>query len=304
MDERSLTVTDSDVGSYIQKIGESLKNYGGGNYDSDRFLRGALLSILDKPDLKNCISTASGKLSLFNALRYAASTGLSLNPQEGKAALIIYKDKVSYQIMKNGMVELAIQSGKIKNVTADIVKTNDVFSIERKAGGDRYSFKPALFDRGVPIGYFSAVQFIDGTVFVNWMTRQEVEEHRDKYSAMYKFKKEKSPWTQSFDGMAIKTVIKKMMRNLFISNELQIAVSLDDQTEAEAIEIETKGVTSDEIMIELPSPAADVPDAVALIKPEPVQPEKENPPLELVPEPEPEQKPESNEIDEAFKDLF
>ena len=63
------------------------------------------------------------------------------------------------------------------------------------------------------------------------MTKEEVEVHRDLYSAMYRAKPDASPWKKSFEGMGQKTVIKALFRNVTISADLDRAVGADDAEE-------------------------------------------------------------------------
>jgi phage RecT family recombinase len=246
-------IDDNAVAIYLKDSAKSLSQYAVTNYKLDSFIKSAMLAIVDKPELRECLTTSTGKASLFNALRYAASTGLSLNPQQGKAALIAFGGQVQYQVMKNGIIDLAMRSGKVEFVTCDTVRENDKFEIEKTSDGDKFSFKPAMTDRGKIIGFFAACKLTTGSTMTKWMTLDEIEDHRDRYSAMYKAKPEKSPWTKSFEGMGLKTVIKALFRNLSISDELDSAVGSDDASENEIINITPapKGTSADDAVEKL-----------------------------------------------------
>ena len=228
MTEKNLAVTDMDIGNYLQTMKSSLANYAIRDYNKDSFFKSAMLAIVENESLHECLKTIHGKASLFNALRYAASTGLSLNPQEGKACLIAYGGKVQYQIMKNGLLTLAMASDQVRFITSDTVFENDIFDLVKTSDGDKYSFSPCLKDRGPLIGFFAAIKFTDGISVVSWMTVKEIEEHRDKYSAMYQKNPGQSPWKKSFEGMGIKTILKKLIRSLTISDDISNAIGTDD----------------------------------------------------------------------------
>lgn len=219
---------------------QALSEYAPDNQNFLSWQKSAMMAIATTPTLQECLNTPAGQKSLHEALRFASATGLSLNPQEGKAALIAYKGKAQYQIMKNGMMELAQRSGKVKFITCDTVRENDEFTIQKTANGDEYEFKPARKNRGEIDGFFAAIVLLDGSCNVKYMTVDEVNAFRDNYSAMYKFKKEASPWNHSFEGMATKTVIKALLRNLNISPEISEAVGIDDQEE---VKQEPKDIT-------------------------------------------------------------
>ena len=74
--------TDSLAGDFLKSFGKSLKDYAVRDYNQTSFLKSAMIAIADSKDLSECLNTDAGKRSLFSALRYAATTGLSLNPQE------------------------------------------------------------------------------------------------------------------------------------------------------------------------------------------------------------------------------
>jgi len=244
-----MAAPDNTPALFLEKFQGSIKDYAIRKYDPVPFLKSAMLAIEDTGTLRECLKTDQGKRSLFNAMRYAAVTGLSLNPQEGKAALIGYKNKdgamtINYQIMKNGLVDLALESGKVEIITAEYVKKNDKFSLKKTASGDDFSFEPGLSARGEIIGFFAALKLKTGQTYTKWMTIEEVEEFRDKYSAMYKYKPDDSPWKKSFSAMGIKTVIKALLRAVRISDDLDNAIRADDFLEAE---FKVHGVTPEEV---------------------------------------------------------
>jgi len=222
-----------------------IKDYATRAYNEDAWLKSAMMCIVESEELQKCLATPQGKASLVHALRYAAATGLSLNPQEGKAALIPYAGKVEYQVMKGGMIALAMASGKVEFITADTVYENDDFQIEKTMDGDTYRFKPALKDRGDALGYFAALRMTSGTVHVKWIDKANMEKHRDHYAKGLRYthedkakgikKGELKPnhaWVKSFDGMSLKTVLKALLRSLEISPELTSAVVSDDRFES------------------------------------------------------------------------
>jgi phage RecT family recombinase len=226
--ETAVTTVDKQAQTFLQTFGKSLDQYAIREYNQTAFLKSAMLAIVSNADLQSCLKTDEGKLSLFSALRYAATTGLSLNPQEGKAALIAYGGKVQYQVMKGGMVDLALDSGKVEFIQADYVCANDKFTVKKTSAGDFYEFEPALQNRGDVIGFYAALTMKNRTTHVKWMTKAEVEHFRDAYSAMYRAKPDSSPWKKSFLGMGVKTAVKALLRSLSISDELDNAIGADD----------------------------------------------------------------------------
>jgi len=56
----------------------------------------------------------------------------------------------------------------------------------------------------------------------------EIEEVRDKHSISYKFDKSGSIWSKHFSSMALKTVIKRLIKYLPVSVEVEQALSSDE----------------------------------------------------------------------------
>lgn len=222
-------------------------------YDQKSFLNSMVVMLAEDPEKLKCFDTQLGKASILNALKRAASTGLSLNPQSGKAAIVVYYSQAKkahiaqYQVMKNGMIDLAMSTGKVRFITCDTVRKNDKFSIRKTISGDTFDFEPDLDDRGPIRGFFAAMVMNDGQSYASYMTVKEMEAHRDTYSAArvrYNDGKEKedAAWNKSFEGMGLKTVMKKLLRNSYIDQSsdgeesLRGAIHIDDIAESEGFD--------------------------------------------------------------------
>jgi recombination protein RecT len=253
---KAIATIEKESSDFLTKCQKSLAGYANRKYDKSYFLKSAQLAILENTQLQECFKTDKGKSSLFHALRYAASTGLSLNPQEGKAALIAYRDKngnviVNYQVMKNGLLDLAMESGKVEFILSDVVRENDKYSgIRKTMSGDDFELTISSKDRGTIIGFFAGIKLKSGSTHACYMTIEEMEDHRDKY-AKGLYYKDGNPvkdhaWHKSFEGMGLKTVIKRLFRNLSISDDLDNAVSTDDGFEGDTIDIPADGYSSED----------------------------------------------------------
>jgi recombination protein RecT len=253
MTTKNLPATiEKTAGEFLQTLKTTLPAYAIREYRQETFVRSAMVAIVSSPDLQECFKSDDGKASLINAMRMAAGTGLSLNPQEGKAALIPYSKKVGqnkwvktaqYQIMKGGLIELALESGKVDFITADTVRENDEFEMKKTMNGDEYFFSPARSDRGDIDGFFAAVKMKDGICHTLYMAQQQTQEHRDHFS-----KKSAMP----DEGYGRKTVLKQLLNNLHISPEVNQAIGADDFEEAQLIdEPELPGTSADDLAADL-----------------------------------------------------
>jgi len=252
---------------FLNHAKDKLLNVSSRAYDKQGFMNSIVMAFNSNNDLMECLKTPAGQASLFNALQYAASTGLSLNPLEGKACLVPYKGKAAYQIMKNGYIELAMDSGKVSFITSDLVRKNDKFKTWKSMDGDKFEYEPATTDRGPVIGFFAALKKTDGTGHVKYMTKEEIEEHRDNYAGDVR---QFSAWGKSFNGMALKTVMKALLTNVEISGDIDAAIGSENvsfQNFENPIDVTEKGTTAGDVREELsgqedaPAAEEDVPEA-------------------------------------------
>lgn len=280
MSKKYLPATiEKQSSDFLTKFSESLAGYAERNYSKDSFFKSIQLAILESEQLQECFKTDAGKASLFHALRFAATTGLSLNPQEGKAALIAYGGKVSYQVMKNGLLDLAMESGMVEFIISETVRENDRWGgVTKTMSGDTFELTIAITNRGNIIGFMAGIKMKTGSTHVSYMTIDEVEDHRDRYAkGLYytydnKQKGIKSgdiilthAWHKSFEGMALKTVIKRLFRNISISKDIDKVIGADDGYESETITIPADGYSAEDAKVALEKK---------------VEPEKEKPVVE------------------------
>jgi recombination protein RecT len=273
--KQEIVKLEDNVVSYVDGLGDALSRYAVRSYKQQEFARSAVVAIMSSKELLEISQSADGLTKIENALRAAAVTGLSLNPQLGEAALVVYGNKtdkadyrkVEYQQMKNGVIKIAFESGEIESLVHDYVRENDTFKIRNHVDSDFYEHEPALKSRGEVIGYFAACKLTNGVTRAKYMTREEVDEHAQRYSAAYKsalttladtkaepWRKraaESSAWIKSFDGMAQKTVIRALLGNLHLAGNIVSMLDSDQQEPlqvvgpATVIEPEIKGVSAD-----------------------------------------------------------
>lgn len=234
------------IDSTIREWAPALKDFALTEFNHNNFFRSAILAISESDTLTECMTTAPGRESLKNAMKRAFSTGLSLNPQEGKAAIIAYKGKASYQIMKEGAIDIVMRSGDAKKITVEIVYEKDEFSVDKSPNGDSYVFRPARRARGNIDGFFCWILDRDDTQHVKYMTYDECIEIRNSHSTSFMFAPKNSPWTKSEIGMCKKTVIKSAIRDLYISPESK---SMFNAEEVEFNQPVTKDITPEKKQI-------------------------------------------------------
>lgn len=202
----------------------------------ERLLRIATTSIRTNPKLKVCTPE-----SLLGAVMQCAQLGLEPTVL-GHAYLIPYKnkkkdekgreigwvDEAQFQIGYKGLIELARRTGQISSIMAQAVHEHDEFEYEYGIN-EKLRHVPADGDRGQVVKYYAYAKFKDGGYSFLVMSRQDIENHRDKFSKAKNY----GPWVDHFDEMAKKTVLKALMKYMPISIEFQKAVSMDETTKRE-----------------------------------------------------------------------
>lgn len=178
----------------------------------ERQMRLLTTALARTPKLLKCTP-----LSVINALVTASEFGLEPNTPTQHCYIIPYKNQATFQLGYQGIIELALRSGLVTRVYARAVHQHDTFDIEY-GFNECLSHKPNLGDRGQVIAYYAIYALRDGSKHMHFMTKREVEEHRDRFSQGYRFAesgptqygggKKDSPWHTDFDAMALKTCVR------------------------------------------------------------------------------------------------
>ena len=207
--------------------------------------------------------------SLLGGLIQVAQLGLELGGPLGQAYLVPYKNEAQFQIGFKGLIALAARSNLIKVFEAQPVFKNDVFSIN-------YGTSPVVMHnpcldgpRGELRGVYSYAKTIHDEVMVEWMSKEELEAHRDKYS---KAKGGTSPWQTAFNEMSRKTVLRRLAKRLPLSAEAATAASLDEMADDDVPQKLAANLTP---LVEFGDPSfktTEVRDAIGVIEEQERQP--------------------------------
>ena len=185
----------------------------------ERFARIAISAIQKNPKLAE-----TSPQTFMISLMQAAQLGLEPNSPLGQAYLIPYGNETTFQIGYKGLLALAYRNPNVAVVQARTVYEYDTFSVEYGLHED-IVHKPALGERGEPVGYYAFYRMKDGSGSFSFMSRSEMEAFRKQYS---KTNKADTPWNTAFDAMAKKTVIKRLLKYAPIGGDLQAAIAADE----------------------------------------------------------------------------
>lgn len=193
----------------------------------ERFARIATTAVTQNPDLAKCTPS-----SFMGALLQACQLGLEPNTPLGQAYLIPYNNgragnkECQFQIGYKGLIELAHRSGELKSIESHVVYNNDVFEFE-------YGLEPKLkhiptqkADKGDIVWVYAVYHLVNGGYGFEVMSKADINAHRNKFS-----KAKNSPaWSNSWEEMAKKTVVKKALKYAPMKSDFQRAITSDEAT--------------------------------------------------------------------------
>ena len=234
----AIALTDEKVRGDVVKMADVYIKpiYHGRDYQG--WMLDAALCVLQNDGIKEAIQSPPGKALFIRSLQLSAASGLSLNPQKGESTLVAYNGKKGVQInfmpMKNGLVKMAMRTGRITKIESGTIFEQDTFIPKKTSEGDKYEWSPALKDRGAPKAYFAFAKTTDGSGTLEYWEKSQIETWAQKYGNGKDYQTgkfyESSAWGKSFDGMAEKTVIKALLRGLYLP-ELEAFLEADEEPE-------------------------------------------------------------------------
>lgn len=188
-----------------------------------RFTRVALTEARKNPKLFSCTDA-----SMAGSLMMAAQ--LRLDFTLGTAYLIPYRNnrtgsyEAQFQIGYMGLMELFYRHPLAKGIDARAVYEKDELIVSY--GTDKFlKHVQAKGDRGDVIGYYSVVYLRNGYHNFVYQSHEDIIRHRNKYAQGYDNKS--SAWSTDFDAMALKTVIKQVLKYMPRSIEMAQAFEYD-----------------------------------------------------------------------------
>jgi recombination protein RecT len=190
--------------------------------DAERLSRITLTTLRTNPKLLECSIE-----SLLGAVLQSAQLGLEPNLL-GSCYFIPYKGQVSFQIGYKGLIDLVTRKGDVVNIVAQEVRAGDTFNYEYGRHETLKHIPAPNRDRGEIEYVYAYANLKNGGFVFQVMHVSDIEKIRDGFSISYKFDKTNSIWSKHYEAMALKTVIKKLIKYLPVSIEAQEAVTNDE----------------------------------------------------------------------------
>lgn len=249
------------------KVVESFKAQLGNG--ADNFIAGLNNAVAQYPDLAK---TNLG--DLVTVAKKVASLNLSLVSEMGQAYIIPYNNRrenkveAQLQLGYRGIIQLVQNTGKIGRISGSPVYVgnkphyNFVFGDFSMENEDFNPYTSTSKEDKEVAGYVAYYYLKTGERVVNYWPIERVEEHAKKFSPSYKGKGGKgyTPWYTNFDAMAIKTVMKDLLKFAPKSTESEELLAEDNKREREVVDVtndaqeeNTKTIES----VQEPEPVAD-----------------------------------------------
>lgn len=177
--------------------------------------------VANNPVLQNCEAG-----SVLSAGLVAQTLKLPLTSSLGFAYLVPYNNKCQFQIGWKGLVQLAQRSGQFERLGVRPVHKGEYVG-QDEFGEDMFKFSHD-YDNEETIGYYAYFKLLNGFTKTLYWTKQQCEAHGRKYSRSYGNGSSTDNWSNLFDLMAQKTVMKQLLSKYApLSVELQKAMIYD-----------------------------------------------------------------------------
>ena len=214
---------------------------------SKRFIASISSAVATNPNLQQCEAG-----TILSGALLGESLNLSPSPQLGHYYLVPYKNNKSgvteaqFQLGWHGYYQLAIRSGQYKDLDVIEIKEGEYLGRDKQTGKQKFEFIEDEYERinKPTIGYLGYFELLNGYRKQIYMSKEEMEKHADTYSKAFnladynKLKagqipekdmwKYSSYWYKDFDGMAFKTILRRLISKYGVmSIEMQEAYTKD-----------------------------------------------------------------------------
>lgn len=224
------------------KVAEQFKKLLGNK--ADNFLAGLSNAISQYPELAETNLT-----DLITVAQKVATLNLSLVSELGQAYIIPYNDhgdkKAQLQLGYRGIIQLVQNTGNIGRLGGSPVYVgnkphyNFVFGDFYMENEDFNPYTSSNEEEKQVAGYVAYYYLKNGERVVNYWPLEQVEQHAKKFSKSYKGKGTNgyTPWYNNFDAMAIKTVMKDLLKFAPKSTESEVLLEQDNRAEREMVDV-------------------------------------------------------------------
>jgi recombination protein RecT len=192
-----------------------------------RFATVALTKLRTQPDLQLCTP-----MSLIAVFVEAAEAGLDISGQN-ECFLIPYKNRdkngrivsveAQMQLGYAGLMKLAVAHPDVLDVWAEKVCALDTWRYRGINQRPEHTYPEAFAPRGATVGFYALAELVGGRVRCLQMSVTEMKAHAQNYSR----NAEKKVWSDGpgggFEGMALKTMLRRICNPKMIPMSARVA---------------------------------------------------------------------------------
>ena len=189
----------------------------------ERIVKMMLMAVSRQPKLLQCTQS-----SLLKCAMIGAETGLDFSGTLGRAYLVPFGNEATFMPGYLGLADLARNSGEIVSIDAQVVYSQDKFTLIRglepvfKHEEDLFGDK---LDQDIVGAYMVAI-FKSGGHHVEWMTIKQIEAIRKRSKAA-----NSGPWVTDYAAMCRKTVMRRGLKFCPISTDTQMKIAKAEEDE-------------------------------------------------------------------------
>jgi recombination protein RecT len=188
----------------------------------DRMARVCLTALRVNPKLADC-----SPASFMASIMACAQLGLEPNSPLGQAYLIPYKTTCQLILGYQGMIDLALRSGRVTSIKASIVRQGDTFEVEHGLH-EKLVHRPSGDDDAPMTHVYAVARIKDGDPVFTVLSRAAVEKRRKRGASG---KGISTPWDTDYESMALKCAVRALWKWLPKSAEMASAQVADETRE-------------------------------------------------------------------------
>ncbi|MHA2123309.1 MAG: recombinase RecT, partial [Promethearchaeota archaeon] len=204
----------------------------------------ALINIMSDDKLSKLASTQLGAAAIWRCVAQAALMGLQIGGSIPQAYILGFGNECSLSPTAEGYKFIALSNPDpvLKSFEIDIFYENDDFQMDKSARTIKHI--PYITDKKRRLmGIYCMIEELGGNKRVDFITRGEIEEIRDKWSKKDKNGNYSKAWRNSFEMMALAKAAKRFLKPYAALKEgLKMAYDTEDEIKEESRNIEDRAV--------------------------------------------------------------
>jgi phage RecT family recombinase len=177
----------------------------------------------------------TNKQSILTCMFNAPKLGLNPDKVFGHIWFVPYKGSLTYQVGYRGMIQLSLNSGKVRNVRAGLVREKDKWEYFEDEKGQHYRIEPQFMekDRGREIFGYSIFTDVQGNPNIHVMESAHIDDIKKIVKARMGDNFAYCPWgSATFEPeMRKKTVIRRHWKMEPMSAEIAAVIETEEKAE-------------------------------------------------------------------------